>query len=510
VAHPLQEFLKKQRLLTDAVVILTRKTGEGMAYEIDTIEKLGALSTVQKYTIVNTRSAIMGKIEDHFDLVEAEIEDAKPPMGELAAEIVTEYAVDAISEAVGPKSLLPAGKRLSAQTLGKIEQQMISGGRPLAIDAAMARIQGKSYRPLSTRVYRTQQLVKGQVNRMINQHLARGSSGRELARDIRQFVKPSAPGGLRGASLRLGRTELNNAFHAVSIDQAQKNPYVTGMVWHLSGSHPRPDACNDYEEQFFRPYEVPNKPHPNCFCYVTPETISSQGIRDQHLSGELISSDKVYEPLTRDQLSDPDTPRTRAVSTAEFNRLAAAGEKRLATFSAHASPPVGLDRHWNAVKEEAWTGVQKEWGGVTIDAHTGKNVTGEPNRYALTVRPPGVHSVTVPVGADRATFDTAMEDARRRFDPMLRNENYHLGVFRDDAISRIDIDPVLVLDKHADVESIGAYTHAEGGAYNFADGLGYWPPHVDKGLDHAGGKEGSTVQGLGRVVRTGNDSRGPP
>lgn len=317
MAHPLHEFLKKQRLLTDAVVILTRKTGEGMAYEIDTIEKLGALSAVQKYTIINTRAAIMGKVEDHFDLLEAEIADAKPPMGELAAEIITEWTVDAISEAVGPKSLLPKSERLSAQVLRGIEKSMT--GKPLAIDAAMARIQGKSYKPLSTRVYRTQQLVKGQVNRMINQHLARGSSGRELARDIRQFVKPTAPGGLRGASLRLGRTELNNAFHAVSVDQAQKNPYVIGMVWHLSGSHPRPDACNDYEEHFFRPHEVPNKPHPNCFCYVTPETLSRGAFLDHYNKGGYSNAPELkgdHSDLAPDAVDSKGKPYGRDVVAA--------------------------------------------------------------------------------------------------------------------------------------------------------------------------------------------------
>jgi hypothetical protein len=217
----------------------------------------------------------------------------------------------------------------------------------------------------------------------------------------------------------------------------------------------------------------------------------------------------VYQPLSREEFSDPETPRTRAVSSAEFQELAAKGQARLASFHAHASPPKGLDKRWQAVKDEAWASVQDEWGGVTIDAHTGVNVTGEPNKYALTARPNGVYSVTMPVGSDRDTFDAMMEDARKRFDSVLSNEHYHLGVFRDDAIDRIDIDPVLVLDDHDDVESIGAYTRAEGGAYNFADGLGYWPPYVDKGLDNAG-QQGPAVQGARSVVRAGQEGRGPP
>jgi hypothetical protein len=54
-------------------------------------------------------------------------------------------------------------------------------------------------------------------------------------------------------------------------------------------------------------------------------------------------------------------------------------------------------------------------------------------------------------------------------------------VFHDDENHRIDIDPVLVVTNRADVDTIGAATHAIGGAYNFSDGNGYWPPHVAEG-----------------------------
>ena len=218
---------------------------------------------------------------------------------------------------------------------------------------------------------------------------------------------------------------------------------------------------------------------------------------------------KTFPPLSKAEFSDPTTERTRGVSSAAFQDLAAQGEARLATFHDNASPPKGLDKNWERIKEQAWASVQEEWGGVTIDAHTGENVTGSPNKYALTVRPPGVYSVTLPVGSQREAFDAMMEDARKRFAAVLSNEHYHLGVFRDDAIDRIDIDPVLVLDDHDDVETIGAYTQAKGGAYNFSDGLGYWPPYVDKELDNAG-PEGPAVQGAGRVVREGQAARGPP
>jgi hypothetical protein len=147
-------------------------------------------------------------------------------------------------------------------------------------------MQGKSYRPLSRKVYHTAALSKGQLNRMINYHLARESSGRELARDVRHFVRPDTPGGIRFASLRLSRTELNNAFHAVTVDQAKKTPFVTSMTWHLSGSHPRHDQCDDYAEVTFKPWEVPNKPHPQCLCYTTTETVSRDQFLHSYFAGD--------------------------------------------------------------------------------------------------------------------------------------------------------------------------------------------------------------------------------
>ena len=226
-------------------------------------------------------------------------------------------------------------------------------------------------------------------------------------------------------------------------------------------------------------------------------------------SGKANAPAQEFPPLTRDQFSDPTTPRTRPVSNAEFQALAIKGESRLATFHDNGSPPTGLDKNWTSIKDQGWAAVQDEWGGITVDSHTGELVSGNPNKYALTVRPAGVSSVRIPVGSDQATFDKAMEESRQRFDSVLGNEHYHLGVFRDDAISSIDIDPVMVLDDHDDVESIGAYAHSEGGAYNFADGLGYWPPYVDEGLDN-GGQQRQAVQGPRRVVQQAENRRGPP
>lgn len=138
--------------------------------------------------------------------------------------------------------------------------------------------------PLSERVYKSRQLVKGEVDRMINSALARGLSAKEFAGEVTQFIRPDTPGGIRYAAMRLSRTEINNAFHYAQTRDSAMKPWVTGQKWHLSGSHPKPDECNDFAEQnrfdlgqgVFPKGDVPNKPHPHCLCYIEPVTDSEE------------------------------------------------------------------------------------------------------------------------------------------------------------------------------------------------------------------------------------------
>jgi hypothetical protein len=44
---------------------------------------------------------------------------------------------------------------------------------------------------------------------------------------------------------------------------------------------------------------------------------------------------------------------------------------------------------------------------------------------------------------------------------------------------------VLVVNNLDDVESVGAYTHAIGGAYHFQSGDGFWPPHIADVQEHS-------------------------
>lgn len=147
--------------------------------------------------------------------------------------------------------------------------------------------------PLSERIYRTQVWMGQRVQAKINSALARGLTPRQFANEAYDWFSPNTPGGMRYASMRLARTEINNAYHAIAVNAAAEKPWVTGMKWHLSGSHPKADECDElaHEDKFklgpgvFPPKDVPRKPHPQCLCQVTPVVVDEDEFLDNLVGG---------------------------------------------------------------------------------------------------------------------------------------------------------------------------------------------------------------------------------
>lgn len=158
------------------------------------------------------------------------------------------------------------------------------------IQSTMTRVL-QTQQPLSKRIYRSQKNTQVRVNRIVNSHLAQGSSAEDMAKDLRRLFNPKVPGGVSYAAKRLARTEINNAFHAQSISDMQDRPWIDQVRWNLSKSHPvkQPhDACDDYARiGLFPPDHVPPKPHPNCFCYVTPDLPDINTLTNDFLAGKF-------------------------------------------------------------------------------------------------------------------------------------------------------------------------------------------------------------------------------
>jgi hypothetical protein len=145
---------------------------------------------------------------------------------------------------------------------------------------------------LSQRVYSASVQADSFVQLVINRALGRGATWKELANDVRRLINPHTPGGVSYAAKRLGRTELNNAFHTTQVRLAQKSPFITGEQWVLSGSHPKPDICNDYADRnsgVFAKEDVPGKPHPQCLCYLVAVTPSREEFFRKYQAGEYDS-----------------------------------------------------------------------------------------------------------------------------------------------------------------------------------------------------------------------------
>jgi hypothetical protein len=131
---------------------------------------------------------------------------------------------------------------------------------------------------LSERIYRNAQAGTAQAGRVVERHLARGASAKEIAAATRGLFEPETPGGTSYAAFRLGRTEINNAHHSTTIRLTKDQPWVKGYKWNLSRSHPKPDICDalafgssgrGYGPGEYSVRDAPGKPHPQCFCYLT-------------------------------------------------------------------------------------------------------------------------------------------------------------------------------------------------------------------------------------------------
>lgn len=104
----------------------------------------------------------------------------------------------------------------------------------------------------------------------------RGATG--IARDLERFLIPgrqlrrtSKPYGIDASydAMRLARTEVSRAHARAFQNAANLNPYVVGLNWNLSGSHKKPDICDDLAAG--SPYPLDNLPtmpaHPHDLCY---------------------------------------------------------------------------------------------------------------------------------------------------------------------------------------------------------------------------------------------------
>lgn len=135
------------------------------------------------------------------------------------------------------------------------EQKRPNTTNPLAAyDAPHTWVDPNGYR-LSDRIWQSSIEVRSRMDALIADGIREGRSAVEIAKDLEPFLLPDRAGlttnkpyGSKGSSdaLRLARSEIGRAHSEAAYIAAQTNPFVDGMDFKTSTSHPKIDICDDF------------------------------------------------------------------------------------------------------------------------------------------------------------------------------------------------------------------------------------------------------------------------
>lgn len=190
-----------------------------------------------------------------------------------AVTAAAEAALDVLSQSLAKQGVDIPGWR--ASLVAQAQQ---------GLNAVLAKSQNGI--PLSRAVYRAQALSSGQVDRTIKRGLLLGNNHKAIAKSVKSMIDPNVAGGVSYAAHRLARTEINNAYKTAQENRYADEPWVTGMRWNLSKTHPKRDECNDFAEHGVYPVGQRPKSHPSCLCYLTPEQDSPDDFVEKFLAGD--------------------------------------------------------------------------------------------------------------------------------------------------------------------------------------------------------------------------------
>lgn len=155
---------------------------------------------------------------------------------------------------------------------------------------------------LSRRIWRTSQQTGLRVDAMLSDGIRNGTGSLRLSRMLEQFLLPTRanfrtrkPYGVNASfdAMRLARTEIALAHTRASYEASRRNPYVTGIDFALSSTHPEYDICDELAtigmdgQRLREPYPVDRAKlpiidtHPQCKCvtmpYAEPQEIIPEG-----------------------------------------------------------------------------------------------------------------------------------------------------------------------------------------------------------------------------------------
>lgn len=193
---------------------------------------------------------------------------------------------------------------------------------PLATyDAPHRWVDPNGYR-LSDRVWNVAGDTRRRLDAFLEESVRQGRGARAIARELEQFLAPGrsltrtkAPYGTDASydAMRLARTEIARAHAQATAASAAMNPFVGGLKWNLSGSHPRPDICDDNArggENGDGVYPLDGAPvlpaHPSCLCHFTQvmRPAAEQEVVMDELRAELRSARAEFIGLVGPLMAD--------------------------------------------------------------------------------------------------------------------------------------------------------------------------------------------------------------
>lgn len=148
---------------------------------------------------------------------------------------------------------------------------------------------------LSDRIWMGGEDLRSRIDGILDYHIQRGTNAVEVGRELElyltydgrinakgQQVFTRTPYGNSGLARprTLARTEISRAYGAATTQAAALNPFVAGLKWRLSASHPQMDQCdqrasadpNGLGKGVYPVDSVPRYPdHPNCLCTLSPK-----------------------------------------------------------------------------------------------------------------------------------------------------------------------------------------------------------------------------------------------
>jgi hypothetical protein len=183
----------------------------------------------------------------------------------------------------------------------RVSQQTGAVWRPnpfAAYDPAHTWLDQRGYR-LSDRIWDTSVRTRARIDALIEEGIREGRSAMAIAGDLEDFLLPGRkllrtdrPYGQDASAdaMRLARTEITRAHAQADFMAANMNPFVETFDWVLSGSHPKPDVCDDLAAggPYLKGGDVRIPPaHPHCLCSMRWNTGEKAGTVIADLRAEV-------------------------------------------------------------------------------------------------------------------------------------------------------------------------------------------------------------------------------